>query len=71
MLIQALPDDQLQALAAKAKAGLPAAVNGRIEKACRLLQSASVELHADGSATVVSESDGLTGYPASYPQFLF
>jgi len=28
----------------------------------RLVRSASVELHDEGSATVLSETDGLTGY---------
>jgi hypothetical protein len=56
------PDAQIQAIALQAAAALPRAVNGRIEKAVRLVQSASVELHADGSATVLSETDGLTGY---------
>jgi hypothetical protein len=55
-------DSQIQAIADRAKASLPAQVNGRIEKAVRLVRSASVELHADGSATVLSETDGLTGY---------
>jgi hypothetical protein len=55
-------ESQIQALADRAKAALPAQVNGRIEKAVRLVRSASVELHPDGSATVLSETDGLTGY---------
>jgi uncharacterized Zn finger protein len=53
---------QIETIAAQAKAALPTAVNGRIEKAVRLVRSGSVELHADGSAVVISESDGLTGY---------
>jgi hypothetical protein len=56
------PDALITTIAAQAKAALPAAVNGRVEKAERLLRSASVELHADGSAVVISETDGLTGY---------
>ena len=62
MIIHDIPEAQLSAIAAKAKAALPVAVNGRLEKALRLVRSASVELHPDGSATVISESDGLTGY---------
>jgi hypothetical protein len=63
MIIRDIPEDQLSALAAKAQAALPIAVNGRIEKAIRLMRSASVELHDDGSATVLSETDGgVTGY---------
>jgi hypothetical protein len=56
------PDAQIDAIAAQAKTALPAAINGRLEKAIRLVRSGSVELHADGSAVVISESDGLTGY---------
>jgi hypothetical protein len=55
-------DAHIDVIAAQAKAALPAAVNGRIEKAVRLVRSGSVELHEDGSAVVISESDGLTGY---------
>jgi hypothetical protein len=62
MIFQHTSDTQLHALAARATAALPTAVNGRIEKACRLIRSASVELHEDDTATVLSESDGLTGY---------
>jgi hypothetical protein len=63
MIIRDIPEDQLSAIAAKAQAALPIAVNGRIEKAIRLVRSASVELHDDGSATVLSETDGgVTGY---------
>src|SRR5712691_6092495 len=53
---------QLEALVAQARTVLPAAVNGRLDKAVRLVRSASVTVHADGSATVLSETDGLTGY---------
>jgi hypothetical protein len=55
-------DTDLQVLAERARTALPAAVNGRIEKAVRLAQAASVELHDDGTATVLSESDGVTPY---------
>ncbi len=55
-------DTALLALAERARAALPVAVNGRIEKAVRLVQSESVELYEDGTATVLSESDGVTPY---------
>jgi hypothetical protein len=55
-------DAQIDAMAVLAKAALPAAINGRLEKAVRLVRSSSVELHEDGSAVVISETDGLTGY---------
>jgi hypothetical protein len=45
MIIANIPETQLEAIAAKAQAALPLAVNGRIEKACRLVRSASVEVH--------------------------
>jgi len=69
-------DSQIAAIAAQAKAALPAAVNGRLEKAVRLVRSSSVELHEDGSAVVISESDGLTGYliangRCNCPDFIF
>jgi len=69
-------DAQIDAIAAQAKAALPAAVNGRLEKAVRLVRSSSVELHEDGSAVVISESDGLTGYlivngRCTCPDFMF
>jgi hypothetical protein len=56
------PDAQIDAMAVLAKAALPTAINGRLEKAVRLVKSGSVELHEDGSAVVISETDGLTGY---------
>jgi hypothetical protein len=62
MIMTTWNETALLALAAKAQTALPPAVNGRIDKACRLVRSASVELHADGTATVLSETDGLTGY---------
>jgi hypothetical protein len=68
MIVHDIPEAQIAAIAAKAKATLPLAVNGRIEKACRLVRSASVELHDDGSATVISESDGFTGYLVQHGQ---
>ena len=49
-------------VAARARTALPATVNGRIEKAVRLVQTDSVALHDDGTATVLSESDGVTPY---------
>jgi hypothetical protein len=55
-------DTALLALAERARAALPVAVNGRIEKAVRLVQTASVDLHDDGTAMVLSESDGVTPY---------
>jgi hypothetical protein len=55
-------DTALLALAERARASLPPAVNGRIEKAVRLVQSDSVDLHDDGTAIVLSESDGVTPY---------
>jgi len=76
MIIHDIPDAQLHAIAARAKAALPLEVNGRIEKAIRLVRGANVELHPDGSATVLSETDGLTGYrvadgQCSCPDFAF
>jgi hypothetical protein len=61
-MISLFTDAQIETIAAQAKAALPGAINGRLEKAVRLVRSGSVELHADGSAVVISESDGLTGY---------
>ena len=56
------PESQIHALAERAKASLPAAVNGRIAKAVRLVQSASVVVHQDGRATVRSATDGVRTY---------
>jgi len=62
MTSTAFLDTDLQVLAARARAALPLTVNSRIEKAVRLVQADSVVLHDDGTATVVSESDGITPY---------
>ena len=49
-------------IAAKAKATLPQAVNGRIESAVKLVLSQDVEPQADGSILVGSSSDPLKQY---------
>jgi uncharacterized Zn finger protein len=47
----------LAEVAAWAKATLPQAVNGRIEKAVQIVLTGDVELMADGRAVVGSQSD--------------
>src|SRR5438128_8278627 len=49
-------------IAAKAKAALPEAVHGRIEKAVAIVLAGDVELMADGKAKVASQSNGTTQY---------
>src|SRR2546428_4656576 len=45
-------------VAAKAKAGLPAEVNGRIEEAVQIVLNGDVDLLPDGTATVASQRNG-------------
>src|SRR5712691_2373620 len=49
-------------VAERAKAALPEAVNGRIEKAVAIVLAGDVELLADGKARVASQSNGTTQY---------
>lgn len=49
-------------VAEKAKAALPEAVNGRIEKAVAIVLNGDVELMADGKAQIASQSNGTTQY---------
>ena len=49
-------------VAARAKATLPQAVNGRIEKAVAIVLAGDVELMADGRAVVGSQSDATLYY---------
>src|SRR5438552_14715988 len=49
-------------IAAKAKAALPEAVHGRVEKAVQIVLNGDVELLPDGKAKVVSQSNGTTAY---------
>ena len=44
----------LATLAAKTQAKLPA-LNGRVEKACKLVLGGDVELHQDGTALALQE----------------
>jgi hypothetical protein len=53
--------ETLASLAEKTKSKLPA-LNGRIEKACRLVLHGDVELHPDGTAMVNSLSDATRAY---------
>ena len=52
----------LAEVAAQAKQALPAAVNGRVEKGCKLVLAADVVLRSDGSAEVGSRSSVETVY---------
>ena len=52
----------LAEVAAQATQALPAAVNGRVERACQLLLAADVVLRSDGSAEVGSRSSVETMY---------
>ena len=47
-------------VAAKAKAALPAEVNGRIEQAVAMVLAGEVDLLPDGTAKVVTQRDGTT-----------
>src|SRR5713101_6109587 len=49
-------------VAERAKAVLPEAVNGRVEKAVAIVLAGDVELMADGKAKVASQSNGTTQY---------
>ena len=49
-------------VAAKAKAKLPEAVNGRVEAAVKLVLAGDVELAEDGTARVYSASNGVSSY---------
>ena len=49
-------------VAERAKAALPEAVNGRIEKAIAIVLAGDVELLPDGKAKVASQSNGTTQY---------
>jgi hypothetical protein len=51
----------LATLVAKTQTKIPA-LNGRVEKACKLVLSGDVELHADGTALVHSLSDPTRAY---------
>lgn len=61
-MVSTFDETALQAMAVRAAKTLPSTVNGRIDKAVRLIQSDSVDVHDDGTATVLSESDGVTTY---------
>jgi len=52
----------VQAVAERAKAALPAEVNGRIEKAVAIVLKGDVELLEGGKARVASQSNGTTAY---------
>src|SRR2546425_5556621 len=54
--------DAVAEVAERAKAALPEAVNGRIEKAVAIVLAGDVELLADGKAKVASQSNGTTAY---------
>src|SRR2546425_7037826 len=54
--------DAVAEVAERAKAALPEAVNGRIEKAVAIVLAGDVELVADGKAKVASQSNGTTAY---------
>ena len=49
-------------VAERAKAALPEAVNGRIEKAVAIVLAGDVDLLPDGTATVASQRNGTTEY---------
>src|SRR6266571_9492455 len=49
-------------VAERAKAALPAEVNGRIEKAVAIVLNGDVELLEGGKARVASQSNGTTAY---------
>src|SRR3989442_981381 len=49
-------------IAAKAKAALPEAVHGRIEKAVQIVLNGDVEVLPDGKTKVASQSNGTTQY---------
>src|SRR5215468_5012293 len=49
-------------VAERAKAALPEAVNGRIDKAVAMVLAGDVELLPDGKAKVASQSNGTTQY---------
>ena len=49
-------------VAERAKAALPEAVNGRIEKAVAIVLNGDVDLLPDGTATVASQRNGTTEY---------
>src|SRR6266571_6054020 len=52
----------VQEVAERAKAALPAEVNGRIEKAVAIVLAGEVDLLPDGTATVASQRNGTTEY---------
>src|SRR3989441_6072655 len=54
--------DAVAEVAERAKAALPEAVNGRIEKAVAIVLNGDVELLGDGKAKVASQSNGTTTY---------
>jgi hypothetical protein len=54
--------DAVSEVAERAKAALPEAVNGRIEKAVTIVLAGDVELMVDGQAKVASQSNGTTEY---------
>jgi hypothetical protein len=69
MTTSASPDRQtfrevLAGLAAKTLTKIPA-LNGRVEKACRLVLGGDVELHPDGTALVNSLTDPTRAYQVS------
>ncbi len=49
-------------IAAKAKAALPEAVHGRVEKAVQIVLNGDVEVLPDGKTKVASQSNGTTQY---------
>ena len=53
--------DAVAEIAAKAKAALPEC-NGRVEKAAAIVLNGDVELIADGTAKIASQSNGTTKY---------
>jgi hypothetical protein len=53
--------ETLAGLAAKTQAKIPA-LNGRVEKACKLVLGDDVEVHADGTAVVHSLTDPTRAY---------
>ena len=53
--------EAVAAIAEKAKAKLPEC-NGRVDKAVAIVLSGDVELLADGTAKVASQSNGTTAY---------
>ena len=61
-LLRTLFREAVSEVAAKAKATLPQAVNGRIEKAVVIVLAGDVELVGDGRAVVGSQSDATMHY---------